>query len=231
MNYYLILGFLIFALRFFLIAGIAYYVFYIWNKKRYIHLKLNKNQPKTKQIKKELLYSASTLLIYSVSFLLLIYWYQKGLTKIYFNIQTFGYWYFWFSIIIMVIIHDAYFYWSHKLMHKWAFLFRFHKIHHYSHNPNPWSSFSFHPIEAIISLGIIPIIIFMIPVHPIALIIFSTFVTLYNVYIHLGYNVNFFFLGSLMQNTSQNHNLHHRIGKYNYGLYFSFWDRIMKTYK
>jgi lathosterol oxidase len=229
-DYNLLTGILIFVLRYCLIAGIAYAVFYIWQKKKYEHLKLNSSQPKNGQLKKELLYSISTLLIYSASVFLMIYWYQKGFTKIYFEIRTFGYWYFLFSIVVMVILHDAYFYWSHKLMHSWSFLFRFHKIHHHSHNPNPWSAFSFHPVEAIISLGIMPIILFTIPVHPIALIVFSSFVTLYNVYIHLGYKVNFIFGGSI-QNSAENHHLHHKVSRYNYGLYFSFWDKIMKTYK
>ncbi len=230
-DYSLLTGVLIFVLRYCLIAGIAYFVFYVWKKREYIHLKLNQSPPAFKQIKSELLYSATTLLIYSTSVFLLIYWYQNGYTKIYFKIETFGYGYFFLSILMMIVLHDAYFYWSHKLMHQLPFLFRFHKIHHFSHNPNPWSAFSFHPIEAIISLGIMPIILFMLPVHPYALIAFSTIVVLYNVYIHLGYNIKFLFIGSAMRNTAQNHDLHHRVSKYNYGLYFSFWDRIMKTYK
>ena len=230
-DYNLLTGVLIFVLRYCLIAGVAYFVFYVWKKREYINLKLNQKQPEFKQIKSELLYSATTLLIYSISVFLLIYWYQNGYTKVYFNIGTFGYGYFFISILLMVILHDAYFYWSHKLMHQLPFLFCFHKIHHFSHNPNPWSAFSFHPVEAIISLGIMPIILFTIPVHPYALIVFSTFVTLYNVYIHVGYKVNFLFMGSTIQNTAENHDLHHRVSKYNYGLYFSFWDRIMKTYK
>lgn len=230
-DYNLLTGILLFALRYFLFAGIAYFIFYVWKEKQFIYLKLNQKQPAFKQIKNELLYSTTTLLIYSTSVFLLIYWYQMGYTTIYSKIETYGYAYFFCSILIMIVLHDAYFYWSHKLMHQLPILFRFHKIHHFSHNPNPWSAFSFHPIEAIISLGIIPIIIFTVPVHPYALFVFSTFMTLYNVYIHLGYKINFLFLGNLTQNTAENHDLHHRVSKYNFGLYFSFWDKIMKTYK
>ncbi len=230
-EYNLLTGVLIFVVRYLLIAGTAYFIFYVWKKTRYSGLKLNKNRPKSFQIKKELLYSASTLLIYSVSVFLLIYWYQQGFTKIYLDVKSFGYGYFALSILIMLLMHDAYFYWSHKLMHSWRWLSQFHSIHHHSHNPNPWSAFSFHPVEAIISLGIMPIILFTLPVHPNALIVFSTFVTLYNVYIHLGYKISFFFLGTKIQNTSENHHLHHKVSKYNYGLYFSYWDRIMKTYR
>ncbi|MGL4598343.1 MAG: sterol desaturase family protein, partial [Bacteroidia bacterium] len=30
-------------------------------------------------------------------------------------------------------------------------------------------------------------------------------------------------------NTSTHHNMHHRLVKCNYGLYFNFWDRILGT--
>jgi len=230
-DYNLLIGVLIFVLRYCLIAGVAFFVFYVWKKKEYLNLKINPKQPSIEQLKRELFYSFTTLLIYSVSVFLLIYLYQNGYTKIYFEIEKFGYGYFFLSVLIMIVLHDAYFYWSHHLMHRLPILFRFHKIHHFSHNPNPWSAFSFHPLEAVISLGIMPIILFLFPVHPYALIIFSTFVTLYNVYIHLGYKLKFLFIGSIIQNTAENHDLHHRVSKYNYGLYFSFWDRVMKTYK
>ena len=52
---------------------------------------------------------------------------------------------------------------------------------------------------------------------------------------HLGYET---FPKSLIkhpigkwQNNATNHNLHHQLSKYNYGLYFTFWDRLMGTYQ
>jgi lathosterol oxidase len=50
---------------------------------------------------------------------------------------------------------------------------------------------------------------------------------------HLGYEI--FPQGALRHpllkwlNTSTNHNMHHKYVRCNYGLYFSIWDRIMKT--
>ena len=57
--------------------------------------------------------------------------------------------------------------------------------------------------------------------------------TLYNVYGHLGFEIypkglNKHWLGRWM-NTSVNHNMHHQFFKGNYGLYFTFWDRMMNT--
>jgi len=220
--------------RYFFIAGIGYLIFYVWRTKTFHKIKIQKGFPSTKMISKEILFSVLTLLIYCGASWLVFYCRKAGMTKIYLNIDQYGWYYFIFSVMIMVIVHDAYFYWTHRLMHlpkmfKWA-----HQIHHHSSNPTPWAAFSFHPIEAVISIGIIPIIVFLIPSHPFALFTFLTYMTLMNVMGHLGYET--FPLGfrkntiGKWQNTSMNHNIHHQDSHCNYGLYFTFWDRLMHTY-
>jgi lathosterol oxidase len=229
-------GAIILIFRYFLIAGIAYFVFYIWKKNKLSHLKIQDRFPTANQLKNEILFSFLTLLIYSGTSGIVLYWYQKGITKIYLDIDDYGIFYLIGSIFLMIVIHDTYFYWTHKLMHSYKWLYKFHKIHHLSHNPTPWTAFAFHPAEALISLGIIPLIIFIMPTHPLALVVFLTFMTTYNVLIHLGYEIfskkRFFHLIGKWKNTTTNHDLHHEIGGgFNYGLYFSIWDRIMGTYK
>jgi len=132
-------------------------------------------------------------------------------------------------LIFMVLLHDTYFYWTHRLIHH-SKLFKYvHKVHHSFKSPTPWASFAFHPLEAILSLGIIPIILFLIPAHLLALLLFVTFLTLYNVIIHLGFSVPG--LNQLKySNTPEAHDYHHLKSKSNYGLYFTFWDKIMGTY-
>lgn len=230
-----VMGAIIFILRYFLIAGIVYFIFYIWKYKKLSHLKIQKKFPKTKQVRNEIFYSLLTLLIYSGTVRILLFWYQKGVTKIYLDVNDYGIFYLVLSILLMLFLHDAYFYWTHKLMHTSKWLYQFHKIHHQSHNPTPWAAFAFHPVEALISLGIIPLIIFIIPVHPLALMTFFTLMTIYNILVHLGYEIfgEKFTSHSIgkWQNTTTNHNLHHQIGgKFNYGFYFTIWDRIMGTY-
>ena len=76
-------------------------------------------------------------------------------------------------------------------------------------------------------------IIFIIPLHPTALLIFHTISTAINVYGHLGYEL---YPSGWAQhplgrwiNTSVAHNAHHDQARYNYGFYFLFWDRWMGT--
>ena len=106
-------------------------------------------------------------------------------------------------------------------------------MHHKSVNPSPWAAYAFHPAEAVLEAGIFPLILFLIPAHPVALFSFVTLMLWFNVYGHLGYEL---FPAKLYRhplgrwlNSSVYHNLHHERFTGNYGLYFTFWDRWMGT--
>src|SRR5258708_7619600 len=90
------------------------------------------------------------------------------------------------GIALVILAHDTYFYWTHRLMHTRALFRIFHGVHHLSRNPTPWTAYAFHPLESIVqALGLV-LIIFIIPLHPTALLIFHTISTAVNVYGHLG---------------------------------------------
>lgn len=224
-----LIGTILFILRYLFIAGLFFYIFYVWKKREFSFLKIQSHHPKWSQIKLEVGYSLLSFLIYGSSIWLFLYWIDNGITKLYTDIGDYGVLYFIGSIFLMVIIHDTYFYWTHRLMHH-SKLFKYvHKVHHRFKSPTPWASFAFHPIESVVSIGIIPIIVFSIPYHHMALLIFVTFLTVYNVIIHLGYVIPS--INKLKySNTPEAHDYHHLKSKSNYGLYFSFWDRIMGTY-
>lgn len=225
-----IFGAILFAIRYFALAGIAYLIYYILFYKKLDTLKIQKEFPKWSQIKHEILFSIYTLTIYGISTGVLLYWFTKGFTKIYTDINEFGSTYFIISILIIIAIHDTYFYWSHRLMHSNKWLYHFHKTHHLSTNTTPWTSFSFHPVEAIISIGFVPIVVFLIPVHPYALFIFFTFMTLYNVLIHLGFKLFPSNYKNKIFNDAFNHDIHHQKNqRHNFGFYFVFWDKVMGT--
>ncbi len=222
-------------LRYFFLAGIGYFIFYSWKNKHFYNIKIQKKSPEGKRVLYEVLYSILTLLIYCATSWLVFSWQKSGGTKIYLNLSQYSYSYFILSILIMIVIHDAYFYWTHRFMHLPKIFRWIHKTHHLSDNPTPWAAFSFHPLEAIISIGIIPLIVLLIPCHPFALFSFLTFMTLINVMGHLGYELFPKWLITSQigkwQNTSTNHNIHHQQSICNFGLYFTFWDRVMCTYE
>ena len=126
-------------------------------------------------------------------------------------------------------MHDTYFYWSHRLSHKFYHL-KIHHAHHKSRIPTAWTSFSFHPVEALLQAIIIPAMVFFIPVHLSVLLIVLTIMTAFGLTNHLGYEIYpSFFERKLSLITARHHQVHHSHLSKNFGLYFTFWDKWMGT--
>ena len=232
MNFPLYLPLIMIPTRYFIIAGIFYFIFYILFKNNFIHLKIQKIFPKSKTIISEIFFSLQTMIIFAVFSILIRHLIINDYSMVYMSISDYGVIYFLFSTLVLILIHDFYFYFSHKLIH-YKKLFFIHQRHHLSINPTPWSAFSFGPIEAVIQIIWLPIIILILPLHPFSLLIWVLWMMTMNVIGHLGFEIyskNFLngFIGKIL-NASTHHNLHHSRSKSNFGLYFTFWDKIMGT--
>ena len=225
---------LIVSSRYFIIAGIFFVIFYVLFSSKFSHRKIQQAKQKNTDYWREISYSGLTILIFSIiPVFFLTNSFTKPYTTIYTKIDAHGWLYFWGLFPLLFLLHDTYFYWTHRLMHHQKLFKLFHLTHHKSTNPSPWSAYAFHPLEAIIESGIFVIFIFAFPVHQIHLVVFFLSMFVYNVYGHLGYELypkrfQQTWLGKWI-NTSVAHNMHHHYFKGNYGLYFLFWDRIMGT--
>ena len=227
-----IVPFIIFG-RYVLMAGAAYLVFYVWKRRAWLYRKIQQRFPRNADYWREVGYSALTSLIFAVMVYLCLGTPLRAYTQFYGDIQEYSLAWLLFSIVLTIIVHDAYFYWIHRLMHHPKIYRRAHHTHHISVNPSPWAAFAFHPLEAVLEALIIPILLFSMPLHPAAFLGFVTFMLLFNVYGHLGYEL---FpekwyenpLGKWL-NSSVYHNLHHEKFTGNYGLYFTIWDRLCGT--
>ncbi len=220
-------------IRYLLFAGAAYFVFYVWFRPRVIGRKIQAAFPKSADLRREISYSLLSFLVFCGAGLLTLTWQRLGWTQLYFKIDRYGWPYLWFSLAALIFLHDTWFYWTHRLMH-WKPLFpMFHRVHHLSHNPTPWASFSFQPLEAAVQAIIFPLAVLILPVHPLAALLWLVYMTAMNVLGHLGFEIlpagfvkNRFWR---WHNTSVHHNMHHRYVHCNYGLYFNLWDRLMGT--
>ncbi|MEL6590196.1 MAG: sterol desaturase family protein [Bacteroidota bacterium] len=224
---------LINVIRYFLLAGIPFLIFYHLYPKLFQNNKIQRRLAKNKDFVREIVHSLQTTLAIGAIAYLIVYTPLSAYTSVYKDLDAFPLWWLGGSLLVALIIHDAYFYWVHRVMHH-PLLFKWvHLIHHRSTNPSPWASYSFHILEAILEVMIAPIILVLVPMHPIAILAFATFSFVFNVYGHLGYEIapRWFRHSILFEifNTSVHHNLHHKQFKGNYGYYFRFWDRIMKT--
>ncbi len=226
--------FIIFScVEYFLAAGVLYMFFYVWKKKKYWHAKIQRRYAENKNTIRDITYSFSTTVIFGIVIILVIWSIKHGHTLVYNPIDKYGYTWYFLSILLIIIIHDTYFYWTHRFLH-WKLIFKWsHKTHHLAHNPTPFSAYAFHPVEALINAPGIPLAAFIIPVHISAIFIATFYQLLINVGAHNGYE--FFPKGFTTHkifkwhNTAPHHNMHHKFAKCNYGLYFNFWDRVMKT--
>lgn len=225
--------FLFDLLRYLIPASIAFVLFWVIGRNWWKHLFIQKIFPEQKQLWKEFGYSMSTVLIFSFIGFELFTAEHAGITLIYHQIADFGIWYMVLSFLVMLIYHDFYFYWTHRLMHHKLLFRHVHKVHHESTNPSPWAAYSFHPWEAVVQALVLPTAVFILPLHPITIFAFLTYMIVRNVVGHLGFEIlpkGFTTNKWLNWNTAiTHHNMHHEHFHYNYGLYFSWWDRLIKT--
>jgi sterol desaturase/sphingolipid hydroxylase (fatty acid hydroxylase superfamily) len=225
--------FVLSIIRYVLFAGIAFLLFYVaWRNKR-AFAKIQQRWPENKDYRREVLYSFMTFFIFALVPLVLSIPVLKPYKTVYRDIHQHSMAWFVLAVPVMLLIHDTYFYFAHRMMHHPRLFRLLHTVHHKSTNPSPWAAFSFQPAEAVIESGVIYVFVFTIPVHIIHLFVFLIIMTIYNVYGHLGFELypagfNRHPVGKWF-NTSVNHNMHHQYFRGNYGLYFTFWDRIFDT--
>jgi sterol desaturase/sphingolipid hydroxylase (fatty acid hydroxylase superfamily) len=221
------------ALRYFLTAGLLFWLFYFLLKDKVSKLRIQKMFPKKKDYYREIGYSSMTFLIFAGYAFLIFQTPLRKYTNLYQDISLYGMPYFFGSILAVIFLHDTYFYWTHRLMHHPRLFKYFHLVHHKSTNPSPWAAYSFHPLEGIVEGGIILLAVFVLPLHPYAVLLFVVFSLFFNIYGHLGYEiVPKKWMDSRIGkwiNTSTSHNMHHKYFSDNYSLYFRFWDVIMHT--
>ncbi len=223
----------ILSLRYLVFAGTLFLIFYVWKKRDFFKLKIQQKYPDNKHILREMGYSFLSIAIFSLVGTTMFILRKHGYTQMYLNFSDHSIGYFIFSVIAFILLHDTYFYFTHRFMH-WKPIYPYiHKVHHLSVNPTPWAAFAFHPLEAIVEVGIVPIMIFLMPLHPFALLAWVLYQTGMNVLGHLGFELfpSGFTNGFLTKfsNTSTHHNMHHKYVTSNYGLYFNIWDRMLGT--
>lgn len=225
--------FLVIFLRYVLLASIAFVIFYAILKKKISFKKIQPAFPSGKDYLREIFYSLLTALVFAAIGFAVFATPLSAYTQTYWDLGKYGIAYFILSIILMILVHDTYFYWTHRFMHRKSVFPFVHRVHHLSVNPSPWAAMAFHPLESIIEGSVIVVIAVLFPAHPLAIGIFLLFMMVYNVYGHLGYELypKGFSKSPVGKwiNTSVNHNLHHQTFRGNYGLYFLWWDRWMGT--
>lgn len=190
--------------------------------------------PSKGQILREIRLSLVTCVIFALMGTVLWRMFRAGETSIYLKFADYPLWYLPVSFLLCLLIHDTYFYWTHRLMHTRALFKYTHAGHHQSITPTPWAIYAFQPAEAVIQyLGIMGLVIFL-PLHPVVFFAFLFYDTQVNTAGHCGFEVvprwivqSRWYRGF---NTVTHHDAHHTNYRKNFGLFFNVWDRLMGTF-
>lgn len=207
-------------------------VFATWAKNRRIQ---RTRKASFVDYRREVLSSGRTILVFAVTTLATLVGREMGFINLKLLDPTL------FTIVwqfvLMVLVHDAYFYWLHRAMHTKR-LFRFTHLHHHkSRTPTPWTAYSFTMSEAFLEAAFVPLFLiitsqFGIAYAGYAILFYLWHQIIRNVMAHAGSEL---FPAGWVDNpwtdwisTTTHHDLHHS-DRANFGFYFTWWDRWMGT--
>jgi sterol desaturase/sphingolipid hydroxylase (fatty acid hydroxylase superfamily) len=199
----------------------------------FVSRSLRRSPPSPQSIQKDVELSLLSAVIFAFAAAAIMVAYDQGLTRLYTDLDRDGLGYLGASFGLVLLLQDAYFYIVHRLFHR-PLLFRWvHRGHHRSGDPTPWTSFAFDPAEAIAQALFFVGIVFVMPLHFIALIAVLMTMSVWSVWNHLGFELfpaafaRHWFSKWLIGPT--HHSIHHRKYTVHYGLYFTFWDKLFGT--
>jgi Delta7-sterol 5-desaturase len=185
------------------------------------------------QRRREFAFSMSTVIVFSVIGAGVFAGKQMGLFKLYDNVAQFGWFYWCLSLLAIIALHDMWFYWTHRLMHLRSVFRWTHRQHHVSLAPTPWATYSFAVPEALVQASFLPLVLLAMPLHEVVVLVWMTHMIIRNAIGHCAVEVVprrwlATWWGQWLT-TTLHHEMHHAYGKANYGLYFTWWDRICGT--
>ena len=151
------------------------------------------------------------------------------------------------TAIALDYLHDAWFYWTHRLLHTKLLYRRVHYIHHQSTVPTAFTGYSFHIIEAMIVFANEIFVCFLFPMHIGVHRVYHMYMTVIHNGGHAGYEIAPYIPSaegilhalctvvcgvsrkSPLLNTVRHHDMHHKFPQVHFSLYMTHWDWLMGT--
>ncbi len=220
-------------LRYFIGTGVVWggceHALNFWTRNR----KIRQQKPAAAQLFREFAISMRTVALFSLVGLGLAIAVKTGWLSILPYPQGAGWVWFAINLALLLVLHDAWFYWSHKIMHNPALYRHFHRVHHRSFNPSPFAAYAFNIGETAVNAAFYPIVLLIVPTSGLCAVVFLFIMMGVNALHHSGYEIYparadgkplFDWMTSVTH-----HDLHHAEARWNFGFYFTFWDRFMGT--
>lgn len=230
--YYLLAFFAIILTRYFIVAGGTYWLFYSSSNKFWVSQWEKIKYPSWKSVKKDITLSVTATVALAICSAMVMTVYDSGATRLYLSSDDYGIWYFVVSFFGIIFLQDACYYFLHRgFHHPWLFNW-IHRGHHRSKQPTPWTSFALDFPEALIQGLFLVAVVFLVPIHFAVLALCLITMTVWAVINHLGFELFPDFPNHWLGQwfiSADHHSLHHRHYTRHYGLYFTFWDRLLGT--
>jgi len=223
------------ALIFTITCPLSYLYFFVWKKDKYHPA--HEPQPFPGQIALEIKMSYKAFPFLSLLTAPFFVLEMRGYSRLYWNFTAenpFTWMNFLLMTVVFLVFTDTGIYWVHRFEHTYTWIYKFiHKPHHKWINPTPFAAFAFHPLDGWAQSLPYHFLVFFFPMQLGLYLGLFVFVQLWTVSIHDGVDWCGEKEGSLRSyylNGSLHHSIHHSKFVYNYGQYFTFWDRIMKSH-
>ncbi|XP_005110921.1 lathosterol oxidase [Aplysia californica] len=212
-------------LLYFIVATFSYYT--IFDHRLLKHPQILENQ-----VRKEITVTVTSVPFMSLPTVLMFFLEVRGFSKLYDNVQDtrLGYAGVFLSMFTFIAFTDMCIYWIHRFLHHKLVYKHLHKLHHKWKVPTPFASHAFHPLDGFLQSLPYHVYPFLFPLHKVTYLGLFIFVNIWTVSIHDGdYRVP-----NLLKpfvNGSAHHMDHHVFYNYNYGQFFTLWDRIGGSFR
>lgn len=230
--YYGLASFGLILVGYFLVAGSIYWLFYSALGQTFAN-RMYRSPPSRQAIRKDIELSALSAIVFALSAAFILVMYDAGATLLYADLNPDRLWYWAVSFVAVLILQDTYFYFTHRAFHHPQIFKKLHQGDHQSGDPTPWTSFAFDLPDAIAQAIFLVSVVFIIPLHFITLVAVLMTMTIASIIHHLGFeplspSFSCHWLGKWLIN-STHHFIPDRKYKVHYGLYFTFWDKLLNT--
>ncbi len=213
-------------------AGIVSIMLFVLFRRFSSGRKIQRHKASRHDITREITFSLLTTAVYACVALITLNLKSAGIVTIYTDWNDYSLIYGYLSLPLILVLHDAYFYWVHRLMHHRRLYKYFHLLHHRSRTPTPWAAYAFAPGEAFLMAAFLPLVTSLFPMHGVIVFVFLAIMIVRNAMGHSGieFHPRSWVDGPFdVFTTVTHHDLHHQRTRGNYGLYFTWWDRWMGT--
>ena len=218
--------------RYLIAAGLISALVWVLRRTSLASRKIQRREATRADFRREFLASLRTVIVYTVVIIPMIWAFQHGVLKFYSGpVSALG---FAGYLAAILLAHDTWFYWTHRAMHTPRLFKTFHKFHHLTATPTPWTAYSFDIGEAFVMVLFMPLYALLVPTPGPVIFTFLAVMILRNAMGHAGLELHPRGWAShpvlKWISTTTHHDLHHN-GSYNhnFGFYFTWWDKLMGT--